>query len=519
MKKKIKTVDSNGNKTEKEISYIPARYILAILLAVMETLMVLALVILLGIFVPYFYILIFLTQIGVVLSIIGSKDNPDYKIPWLLFVLILPVAGFMIYFMFYKRKLSKRLLERLNMFEDISYKEDTAELLELQKEDEYAYRQALEIRTLSGTHIYQNTEMRYFSSGEEMHKQMLIDLGKAQQFIFLEYFIIEEGVFWNSILAILKQKAANGIDVKLVYDDIGCMTTLPGNYDKILKSFGIDAVIFSKLRGQADNEFNNRSHRKIMVIDGSIAYTGGINLADEYINLKQRFGHWKDIGIRLSGEATVELTRLFLLDYSLNSKKVPDASCYLKATDMPSSGFVVPFGDGPNPVYTHRVAKTIILNMLYQAKRYVYITTPYLIIDSELQQAIENSALRGIDIRIIVPHIPDKKVVFAMTKSHYKQFIDCGVKIYEYTPGFIHAKSYLSDDSYAMLGTINLDYRSLVHHFENGVWIYNSSVIQDIKKDFLDTQSKSFQINREAIRDTALKRILRSVVRIFSPLL
>ena len=357
--------------------------------------------------------------------------------------------------------------------------------------------------------------------GEDMFDAMLSDLKTAEKFIFLEYFIIEEGIFWNGILDILKEKVRNGVDVRVIYDDVGCMMTLPGDYYKILQSYGIKSVRFSPLRGQADNEFNNRSHRKIMVIDGKIGYTGGVNIADEYINQKTLFGKWKDVGIRLEGEAVNQLTAIFLGDYELNVKTpVGDFSEYFVfENSISDEGYVVPFGDGPSPLYNHRVAKTMIMNMLNQSQSYVYMMSPYLIIDNELCQAMENAAMRGIDVRIITPHIPDKKIVFTMTQSYYKRLTEAGVRIFEYEPGFVHAKVYLSDDQYAIVGTVNLDYRSLVHHFENGVWLYNHNVISDIKNDVLDTVSQSIEMNSSNIKNSIPKRFVRSIVRIFSPML
>ena len=520
MKKKVIAYDKNGRQTEKEISYIPFRYILAILITIAETIAVLAIVIALMYYIPYFSVAVLLTQICVVIQIVNSNDNPDYKIPWLLVVLLIPVAGFMIYFMYYSRKPSKKFIHRLEELNDIKVKDDTKELELLEKENILAYRQALQICRTSNTHLYQNTQIKYFEIGEKMYSAILDDLKSAEKFIFMEYFIIEEGIFWNSILDILKEKANNGVAVKVVYDDIGCMSTLPGNYYKQLKKLGISAIPFSRLKGQANNEFNNRSHRKILVIDGKIGYTGGINIADEYINKRERFGHWKDTGIRLQGESVTELTKMFLTDYSLNLRKnTEDYEKYYICEKYVDGGFVIPFGSGPKPIYNKEVGKTVIMNMLNQTKRYVYITTPYLIIDNELCQAIENAAIRGVDVKIITPHIPDKKIVFGMTRSSYRRFIDSGVEIYEYTPGFIHAKMYVSDDEIAMIGTINLDYRSLVHHFENGVWLYKCDVINNIRNDITDTISKSEKIENDTLKDTLLKRFIRAVVRIFSPML
>ena len=521
MKKKIIIHDRYGVK-EKEIDYIPVRFIIAILLIILETAAVIGITLLCGAYIPYFYLAMWATEIFCVLQIINSEENPDYKIPWLLVTLLIPVAGFMLYFMFYNRKLTKKQIRRMNKIsEQQIHTDDTIAFAELEKTDRKAYLQAKLLCKLSDSHIYRNTKVKYFPMGEDMNKAMLEELRKAEKFIFLEYFIIEEGIFWNGILDILKEKAKHGVEIRVVYDDVGCMLTLPGDYYKTLQSCGIKAVRFSPLKGQADNEFNNRSHRKIMVIDGKIGYTGGVNIADEYINEKKLFGKWKDVGIRLEGEAVKQLTSIFLADYELNVRTpVENFSPYFnESTSIADNGYAVPFGDGPRPMFRHRVAKTMIMNMLNQSQNYVYMMSPYLIIDNELCQAMENAAMRGVDVRIITPHIPDKKIVFMMTQSYYKRLTEAGVRIFEYEQGFVHAKVYLSDDEYAIVGTVNLDYRSLVHHFENGVWLYKHDVLAEIKADMTATMSESIEMTKQNIKDNLIQRLIRSVVRIFSPML
>ncbi len=506
---------------EKEYSYIPFRYILALLITLWEVCMVIGIVIALCYYVPYFYILAHITSFACVLKIVSSDDNPDYKVPWLLVVLILPVAGFMLYFLFYSRKLKKKYYKRLNELKKYSYSnEDKVLLEEIEKENIIAKGQAKVLVKTSNGHLFNNTKQTYFPLGEQMYESLLKDLKNAKTFIYMEYFIIEEGKFWNSILSILKEKVKNGVDVKVIYDDIGCISTLPGNYDKELKKYGIEATPFSKLKGNADSEFNNRNHRKITVIDGIIGYTGGINIADEYINEIEKHGHWKDTAIRLEGKGVYELTKLFLNDFGLNIKKTPKISYNIyPEIDIRENGYLIPFGDGPVPLYKRKVGKIVIQNMLNVATKYMYITTPYLIIDNDLCQSIENAALRGVDVRIIVPHIPDKKLVFQATQSFYKRLMDAGVRIYEYTPGFIHAKSYICDDKYGMIGTINMDYRSLFHHFENGVWMYNCDCLRDIKEDIDKTILKSTEITNEMLKVSLKTRIVRAVIRVFAPLL
>ncbi len=519
MKRKIKIKQYN-KMIEREITYIPFRYILSLLLIFFEFLAVIAVVSAITIFFPYFYIAIALTQFGCAIGIINSKDNPDYKVPWLFIVMLVPILGFMTYFMFYGRDIPKKQMKKIKTINQAMNKDDKDVLEVCKNQNALAYSQSRSLKDLSNSHIYQNTDIKYFSSGEEMFESLLEDLKCAKEFIFMDYFIIEEGLFWNSILEILKQKVGEGVEVKVVYDDIGCMTKLPGSYYKALRKFGIEATAFNKLKGQANNEFNNRSHRKITSIDGKVAYTGGINIADEYINHIKVFGHWKDVAIRLEGEAVDEMTRLFLIDYTMSAKNANiDFDKYYRGYKIENTGFCIPFGDGPKPVFNRRVAKTAIMNMLGTAEKYVYITTPYLIIDNELTSAIENAVLRGIDVKIITPHIPDKRFVFMMTRNSYQKLMNAGVKIYEYEPGFIHAKTYISDDKFAIVGTVNLDYRSLVHHFENGVWIYNHIVLSDIKTDIDKTLSKSIEIEDSMIKENILKKFFKSIINIFSSLL
>ena len=526
MKRKYK-VNTGREVIEREYNYIPFRYIVAVLIAIAEILAIIGIVIVLCLYVPYFYVLCAITTVGCILKICVSDDNPDYKIPWLICVIFIPIAGFMLYFMFYSRKLKRKYIKRIKEVQSYKYeKDDEPELIEMAEHDPVASSQARMLKEISYSHVFSGTEQRYFSLGEDMWESMLEDLENAEHFILMEYFIIEEGAFWNSILEILKHKAKAGVDVRVMYDDIGCMGTLPGNYNKILEKDGIKSVIFSKLRGSADNEFNNRSHRKILVIDGRIGYTGGVNIADEYVNKVTRFGHWKDTAIRIEGKAVYELTRLFLSSFGLNSKELPEApkNVYPELDFGGANGYIIPFGDGPRPIYKRNVAKCALQNMIASATEYVYMTTPYLIIDNDLCADIERAALRGVDVRIVVPHIPDKKIVFAITRSYYHRLMDAGVKIYEYEPGFIHAKSYVADGKYAIIGTVNLDYRSLVHHFENGIWMYRTDSIADIKADIDATIEKSILATPELLNEGFLSKlvttkILRAIVKIFAPML
>ena len=525
MKKNIKVYSpEKGGYVDKEINYIPVRYIIAILCTILEIAGIIGVMCLLVIYVPYFYILIFITEVVSIVTIVVSSGNPDYKVVWLFFVVMLPLVGLMLFLIFHKRKLPKKAIKRLHRCRDSYDYDDGGNLNSLAEEDKLVSSQAVSLCKMSNSHLYKNTKLEYYSLGEKFWEAMLTDLKKAQKFILLEYFIIEEGEFWNSILEILKEKASQGVEVKLVYDDIGCMGTLPGNYYKQLKKqYNIDTALFSRLRAAADGEFNNRSHRKILVIDGEVGFTGGVNIADEYINKNDRLGHWKDTAIRLEGEAVNELTKLFLTDFYINKRIKKDEisfeKYFLAKEKEEINNFVIPFGDGPKPIYDYDVGKFAIINLLNQAKDYVYITTPYLVVDNEMMSAIGNAAIRGVDIRIIVPHIPDKRFVFNITKCNYRELIRAGVKVYEYTPGFIHAKSYIADDKCGIIGTINLDYRSLTHHFENAVWLYDREIIGEMKRDYIETTKKSQYMNDSVPKDKFFVRLFNVIVKLFAPLL
>ena len=515
MRKEV-SIDEEGKKVVSRRHYIPARYILAGLLIVFEIILIIGIMVALTIFVPYFWIFALFVDVVVIIRIISSNDNPDYKLPWLFFVLVLPVIGFMLYFLFYERRLSKKDIAK---YANLSKKfKDDYQNEDIKKEPAYSYLN--QICKISNSHIFKETTAQYFPSGESSYKQIINDLKKAKKFIFIEFFIIEEGIFWNSVLDVLREKVDEGLEIKVLYDDIGCMQTLPGDYYKRLQAIGIESVPFSRLKGQATGEFNNRSHRKLLIIDSKVAYTGGINLADEYINKKNKFGHWKDCVVRIRGRAVVDYTKLFIADYFLNVKDFPfeDLSKYMIDYAAKTDGYVLAFGDAPKPIYEYNVGKTVIMTILQHAKKYVYITTPYLIVDSEITNAIINAVLRDVDVRIIVPHIPDKRLVYWVTQSSCQNLKDHGVKIYEYTPGFIHAKMYIADDDLAMVGTINLDYRSLVHHYENGIVLYKNSAINDMKEDFFNTLSYSKRITASE-KINLFKRIFVSIISVFSPLL
>ena len=461
----------------------------------------------------------------VILYIVNSPSNPGYKIAWIIPIMLVPIFGGIAYLMFGGNKLSKRNRRKM---QDIFYQMDhnlkpDEDVVEALKKDSIpAFMQSQYITKKALCPVSDHTSSEYLPTGEVYFERMVEELKQAKHFIFMEYFIVHEGKMWNTVLDILEQKVKEGVDVRFIYDDMGCLMTLPNRYYKQLEARGIRCCVFNPFIPVLTSRLNNRDHRKIVVIDGTVGFTGGINLADEYINAITRFGHWKDNGILLKGEAVWNLTVMFLSiwDYVRNEKE--DYQLYhpsrYQVKAYRSDGFVQPYGD--SPLDYEAVGETVYMNLINRANDYVYITTPYLIIDNEMVTALCNAAKSGVDVKIITPGIPDKKIVNEVTKAYYHILLEAGVEIYEYTPGFIHAKTFVVDDVYATVGTVNLDYRSLYLHFECGVWLYKSKTIQVIKKDLVETlaQCKKIQLGESQKLDM-FSRMKRAVLRVFAPLM
>ena len=460
--------------------------------------------------------------IGTILAIVNRNMPPESKVTWLLFAVV-PVFGFLLYLMIGERRLSKKEIQQLEKMDSMKFREDNSYELRVQLKQENKSAFGIVKSLLSMDHnadVYDGTASQYFPLGEEMFEAMLDDLRSAKKFIFLEFYIIDPGLMWNRILEILVDKVQQGVEVKLLYDDIGCMATLPGDYTKRLRKMGIDAHKFNKVIPRMTVAYNNRDHRKILVVDGQVGYTGGINLADEYINHIVRFGHWKDGGVRLEGSAVKALTRLFLMNWYINRGEITDFDRYhFDSQRVKGKGLYIPYGSGPKPIYKEQVGKAVYQNIINQAIDYVYITTPYLIIDYDLTEDIKNAAMRGVDVRIVTPFIPDKKLIQIVTRGAYPDLLEAGVRIYEYTPGFIHSKNVISDDELAVVGTINFDYRSLVHHYENAVLMYQTETIANIKQDFEGLFDISKEISLETLQNSWYQRLLKEIMQLFAPLL
>ncbi|MEG0855147.1 MAG: cardiolipin synthase [Terrisporobacter sp.] len=460
----------------------------------------------------------------VVLWIINKSDNPAYKLAWIIPILIFNISGGILYIILGNKKPSikmRRELEKVQEKTSELLKQDNKVRDEIEKENPIILGHANYINNAAGFPIYKNTEVKYYSLGEYNYEDLINELKKAKKYIFMEYFIIEEGKMWNGILEILEQKAKEGLDVRLMYDDMGCISLLPLGYDKKLEKKGIKCIAFNPFKPLLSLAMNNRDHRKITVIDGHTGFTGGINLADEYINEKERFGHWKDTGVMLKGDAVWNLTIMFLEMWNSVRKTDEDYFIYnpevYQVETIVNDGYVQPYGD--SPLDEEIVGENVYMNIINTAKKYVYIFTPYLIIDNEMMTALCLAAKRGVDVKIVTPGIPDKKTVFKLTRSYYPQLIRDGVKIYEYTPGFIHAKVFLCDDEIATVGTINMDYRSLYLHFECGVYLYKNKCISNIKEDMLDTIEKSHEFSKEDIKEGRRYALWQAILRVFAPLM
>lgn len=457
-----------------------------------------------------------------VLWLVNKQDNPAYKLAWVIPILLYPLLGGLMYIFMGNKKPSKDLRKRMaNIYEITNpLMEQKQEIIEeIKKENRSVGNQVSYISNIANFPVYKNSTSKYYKDGEDNFYAIKEELKKAKHYIFMEYFIIKEGVMWNDILSILLEKVAEGVEVRLIYDDMGCLTTLPTNYYKTMEQLGIQCISFNKFIPILSIVMNNRDHRKIIVIDGNTAFTGGINLADEYINIKKRFGHWKDTGIMIKGEAVWNFTIMFLQMWNSVRMTDTDYSIYrpnvYHTEAFNTDGYIQPYGD--TPLDSEAVGENVYLNIINSAKEYVYIFTPYLIIDNEMMTALCLAAKKGIDVRIVTPGIPDKKYVFLLTQSYYGQLSQAGVKIYEYIPGFLHAKCFVCDDEIATVGTINMDYRSLFLHFECGVFIYQSEVIKHIKEDVLETIHVSKEITN--YNKSLPKQFMQAVLRLFAPIM
>ncbi len=458
-----------------------------------------------------------IASVLIVLGLLKNSTRLSNDIPWMILILIFPIFGTILLITLGKNYSKNKLLKNIfNCEKEYSKylvgEEDTKKEVEEKDLDNIKY-------LLNRTNYFVSTGnvITYYNFGEKFYPELLKELKKAEKFIFMEYFIINEGYMWNGILDILKEKANKGVDVRILYDDMGSIAMLKSNYAKILAKFGIKCIPFNKVSPFRGIFMNNRDHRKMTIIDGKVAFSGGVNLSDEYVNINSRLGIWKDNGIKIEGNAIWNLTVMFLTLWNANNKEDKDITKFrYEFMSSKKNGYVIPYGVAP--LHQDLIGEDVYINMINSAKSYLYIMTPYLIIDTDMVNSLCRAAKRGVDVRIIVPGIPDKKIVYTQTTSFFKVLHDSGVKIYKYTNGFVHSKVFLSDDVRAVVGTINMDYRSLYLHFENGTYMEEVKVIKDIYDDFTETFKDSKELKDEDVKVGFIKSLWQAILRLFAPL-
>lgn len=466
-----------------------------------------------------FIIQLFFEVLGLILifNLIRNSKSYAYTLPIIICLILFPLIGTLLYIILSNNKNRSKTLKNIKQSE-AENKKYLKQNQDIRKEIENNGKLRY-LTDFSGYPVTKNNDVAYYPVGELAFEVMLEELKKAEKFIFIEYFIIAHGKMWNSILEILEEKAKNGVDVRVMYDDMGCISTLKKSYPEELEKKGIKCIAFNRLNAIAGVIMNNRDHRKILVIDGKVAFSGGINIADEYININSKYGHWKDNGIRISGDAVWNYTVMFLTMWNAFRKEDKDFNIfkYDFSNKKEITGYVAPYGE--TPLDDEITGEDVYLNIINQANKYVYIFTPYLIIDTDMINALNLAVKRGVDVRIVIPGIPDKKLVYTLSESYVEPLVKGGVKVYRYTPGFVHSKVFVSDDNIATVGTINMDYRSLYLHFECGCYFENISVVQDVKKDLLDTIEKSHEISKEEATPNTFKALWQSLLRLVAPLM
>ena len=469
-------------------------------------------------FLPYVMALNYFLGIIIVLWLVKKDDSAAYKIIWIIAVITLPISGVILYLLFGNTHPIRRIRNRIkeNSLSALLHKNHH------QVEDARVASFLTYVQQTSAYPAYANTETKYYPFGELMFEDMLAELAKAKKFIFLQYFIISKGKMWSKILGILLQKAEEGVEVRVMFDDLVSQRLFTRRYEKHLRAKKIKTVRFNPLQSLFSPFMNHRDHRKILVIDGNVGFTGSVNITDVSINLEGSYmAMWKDTGVKLKGEAVWSFTIMFAEIWNSFCKTedlILNFSSYKCTDNFASKGLVVPYGD--SPLSEERLGENVYIEILNQAKEYVYITTPFLIISEKMIYALQMAAKRGVDVRIITPGLMDwtRAIVQRVTRSYYKNLLKAGVKIYEYSPGFLHAKNFVSDDKIAVIGTINLDYRSLYLHFECAALLYQTSSINSVKEDFIDTMEQGREILIDDKRHI-FSRFLDAVLHLFAPLM
>ncbi|MCM1025610.1 MAG: cardiolipin synthase [Roseburia sp.] len=470
-----------------------------------------------------FYGFFLLISVVTILYIFNTRGNPDMKLSWMFFIALFPVFGAILYMTIAMQPGTKVMYGRLQSLakrtkDAVRPNREVWE--QLREESPHMGQMAHYLYHRDNSPVYVNTQAVYYPLGDLQLQDMLKELRKAEKFIFMEFFIVSEGEMWDAVHEILKEKAAQGVEVRFMYDGTDVLFNLPNYYPKVLEEEGIRCKMFAPIKPIFSPHYNNRDHRKILVVDGRVAFTGGINLADEYINRKVRFGHWKDTGILVRGDAVERFTYMFLEMWNESERGTEDFTRYANPADasVATDGYAIPYS--VCPLGPERVGEQVYLDIIHTAHTYVHIMTPYLILDYQMIVALVYAARRGVEVVIIMPHIPDKKYAFYLAKTYYRQLLEAGVRICEYEPGFVHAKVMVSDDCKAVVGTVNLDYRSLYHHFECGLILYQNSQVAQIEKDVQETLRKCLEQTPEDVKKRKLReKAIGWVMRIVAPLM
>ncbi|MGL5978893.1 MAG: cardiolipin synthase [Erysipelotrichaceae bacterium] len=471
------------------------------------------------------YILFYLISLLVGVNVVRSTMNPTFKLSWMIVIFVVPIFGGLFYLIIKRMRQPKQVEEKMESNREkffALYQEDHGLVDEMRGFNRILESQSRFIETVCGMSAYKNTDTTYYPLGEDFFEALKIQLRNAKRYIYMEYFILAEGEMWSELLDILKERVDAGVDVRLIYDDAGSINLIPDNYEKILASYGIQALAFNPFVPAFSIFIQNRDHRKITIIDGHTAFTGGINIADEYINTIKRYGHWKDCAMMMQGEAVYAMNLMFLENWHFHKEGSFDPQALKvdasRLANPEAKGYVQPYGDSPYDNET--VGESIYMNMFNVASDYIYINTPYLIINNEVATALILAAKKGVDVRIVTPGVADKPFVHFTTRSYYEQLIEGGVHIYEYTPGFIHSKTCVVDGLYATIGTVNLDYRSLYYHFECGVFMYDTKALQELKADFESMLDVCTQITPAFYQKQKLRTtIAQAAMRIVAPLM
>ncbi len=458
-----------------------------------------------------------IVSILIVLGILKESTRLSNDLPWMILILIFPIFGTILLITLGKNYKKNKLLKNIFAYEK-KYSKYLVQDEDIKKEIKKKQLDNIEYLINRTNYVVsENNSITYYPFGEIFYPELLKELKQAKKFIFMEYFIINEGTMWNGILDILKEKASLGVDVRILYDDMGSIAMLKESYAKQLAKFKIKCISFNKLSPFRGIFMNNRDHRKMTIIDGKVAFSGGVNLSDEYININSKYGIWKDNGIKIVGDAIWNLTVMFLTLWNANHQEDEDITKFKhEFQTKEKNGYVIPYGVAP--FHKDLIGEDVYINLINSAKKYLYIMTPYLIIDTDMVNSLCRAAKRGVDVRIIVPGIPDKKIVYTQTASFFKVLHDSNVKILKYTNGFVHSKVFLSDDKRAVVGTINMDYRSLYLHFENGIYMEENKEINEIYKDFEKTMKDCQELQDKDVKVGFIKSIWQAILRLFAPL-